>query len=39
VAPEIAEANLSLLERIKLEPGRYKFVRLPVRDLGQAGTL
>jgi hypothetical protein len=26
-----------LLERIKLEPGRYKFVRLPVRDLGQGG--
>jgi hypothetical protein len=26
-----------LLERMKLEPGRYKFVRLPVRDLGQGG--
>jgi hypothetical protein len=25
------------LERMKLEPGRYKFVRLPVRDLGQSG--
>jgi len=25
------------LERMKLEPGRYKFVRLPVRDLGQGG--
>ena len=24
-----------LLERMKLEPGRYKFVRLPVRDLGR----
>jgi hypothetical protein len=23
------------LERMKLEPGRYKFARLPVRDLGQ----
>jgi hypothetical protein len=23
------------LRRMKLEPGRYKFVRLPVRDLGQ----
>ena len=23
------------LERMRLEPGRYKFVRLPVRDLGQ----
>jgi hypothetical protein len=27
----------ALLERMKLEPGRYKFVRLPVRDLGQGG--
>ena len=26
-----------LLERMRLEPGRYKFVRLPVRDLGQGG--
>jgi hypothetical protein len=26
-----------LLEAMKLEPGRYKFVRLPVRDLGQGG--
>lgn len=26
-----------LLEGMKLEPGRYKFVRLPVRDLGQGG--
>jgi hypothetical protein len=26
-----------LLEAIKLEPGRYKFVRLPVRDLGEGG--
>ncbi len=26
-----------LLERMKLEPGRYKFVRLPVGDLGQGG--
>jgi hypothetical protein len=24
----------ALLERMKLEPGRYKFVRLPVADLG-----
>ena len=24
-----------LLERMRLEPGRYKFVRLPVRDLGE----
>jgi hypothetical protein len=26
-----------LLERMKLEPGRYKFVRLPVTELGQGG--
>ena len=26
-----------LLARMKLEPGRYRFVRLPVRDLGQGG--
>jgi hypothetical protein len=26
-----------LLERMKLEPGRYKHVRLPVSDLGQGG--
>ncbi len=26
-----------LLERMKLEPGRYKFARLPVKDLGQGG--
>jgi hypothetical protein len=26
-----------LLDAMKLEPGRYKFVRLPVRDLGQGG--
>jgi hypothetical protein len=26
-----------LLEAIKLEPGRHKFVRLPVRDLGEGG--
>jgi hypothetical protein len=25
----------ALLERMKLEPGRYKFVRLPVADLGE----
>jgi hypothetical protein len=25
------------LERMKLEPGRYKFVRLPVTELGQRG--
>ena len=26
-----------LLKRMKLEPGHYKFVRLPVSDLGQGG--
>jgi len=26
-----------LLERMQLEPGRHKFVRLPVSDLGQGG--
>jgi hypothetical protein len=26
-----------LLEQMKLEPGRYKFVRLPVKDLGERG--
>jgi hypothetical protein len=25
------------LERMRLEPGRYKFARVPVRDLGQGG--
>ena len=25
------------LERMRLQPGRYKFARLPVRDLGQGG--
>jgi hypothetical protein len=39
-APRRAEHELraaELLERMKLEPGRYKFVRLPVADLGQGG--
>jgi len=27
----------SQLERMRLEPGRYKFARLPVRDLGEGG--
>lgn len=26
-----------LLKRMKLEPGRYKFARLPVKDLGEGG--
>src|SRR5581483_7190620 len=25
------------LERMKLEPGRYKFAKLPVRELGEGG--
>jgi hypothetical protein len=29
--------SAELLERMKLEPGRYKFMRLPVNDLGQGG--
>jgi len=39
-AQERAEHELraqELLERMKLEPARYKFVRLPVTDLGQHG--
>ena len=34
---EHERASRELLERIKLEPGHYKFARLPVRDLGQGG--
>jgi hypothetical protein len=34
---EHERAARELLERMRLEPGRYKFVRLPVRDLGQGG--
>jgi hypothetical protein len=30
-------ASWALLEEMKLEPARYKFARLPVRDLGQGG--
>lgn len=30
----LARRSRALLERMKLEPGRYKFVRLPVADLG-----
>src|SRR5262249_6217202 len=26
-----------LLERMRLEPGRYKYYRVPVRDLGEGG--
>jgi hypothetical protein len=26
-----------LLQRMRLEPGRYRFVRLPARDLGEGG--
>jgi hypothetical protein len=31
------QAAREQLERMKLEPGRYKFTRLPVTDLGQGG--
>lgn len=31
------QAAREQLERMKLEPGRYKFTRLPVKDLGQGG--
>jgi len=34
---EHEQRSRELLERMKLEPGRYKFVRLPVTDLGQGG--
>ena len=34
---EHERSSRELLERIKLEPGSYKFARLPVRDLGQGG--
>ena len=32
---EFERGSRELLERMRLEPGRYKFVRLPVRDLGE----
>ena len=35
---EFEQASRELLERMKLEPGRYKFVRLPVSDLGAAAA-
>src|SRR5207302_1017804 len=35
--PEHERRARELLERMKLEPARYKFVRLPVRDLGEGG--
>jgi hypothetical protein len=34
---EFEHSSLLLLEAMKLEPGRYKFVRLPVTDLGEGG--
>jgi hypothetical protein len=34
---EFERNSRALLERMKLEPGRYKFARLPVADLGQGG--
>ena len=32
--PALERHSRALLERMKLEPGRYKFVRVPVADLG-----
>ena len=34
---ELETRSRELLERMKQEPGRYKFVRLPVTDLGESG--
>jgi hypothetical protein len=34
---EHEERARELLERMSLEPGRYKYYRVPVRDLGQTG--
>jgi hypothetical protein len=34
---DLHRRSKELLERMKLEPGRYKFVRLPVVDLGERG--
>jgi len=34
---ELETRSRELLERMKREPARYKFVRLPVRDLGEGG--
>jgi hypothetical protein len=34
---EREEASRALLERMLLEPGRYKFVRVANRDLGEGG--
>lgn len=34
---EHERAAAELLERMRLEPGRYRYYRVPVRDLGQQG--
>jgi len=34
---EFEERNRVLLERMRLEPGRYKFVRVAAADVGQSG--
>lgn len=34
---ELEWRSRDLLERMRLEPGRYKFMRLPVTDLGEGG--
>jgi hypothetical protein len=34
---DLERRSRELLKRMKLEPGHYKFVRLPVADLGEGG--
>jgi hypothetical protein len=34
---EFERRSRALLERMKLEPGRYRFVRLPAADIGESG--
>jgi hypothetical protein len=34
---ELERASSELLERMKRDPARYRFVRVPVRDLGEGG--
>jgi hypothetical protein len=34
---EFERRSRALLERMKLEPGRYRFVRLPATDVGESG--
>lgn len=34
---EFERRSRALLERMRLEPGRYRFVRLPAADIGESG--